>query len=680
MTKRDHQSEKPSKNPTRESGDQKIAGRRLDARPDTIDFRDCMYVPSLVEVAREYPLEVYRKVSVPILDQGKEGACTGFGLATVCHYLLRARSIDEDKTTTVSPRMLYEMAKRYDEWPGERYEGSSARGAMKGWHKHGVCSASVWPYDVEQRDMKLTAERATDGILRPLGAYFRVNHRDLVAMHAAISEVGVLFATAVVHSGWDDVSAQTGVIPWSDRVLGGHAFAIVAYDNLGFWIQNSWSASWGKAGFARISYDDWLANGSDVWVARLGVPFILSRTQVRNHAGFVAGRERGYDAQELRPHVVSIGNEGRLCELGTFGTAREDLDEIFTRDFDEITRGWPQKRLVLYAHGGLVSEQDALEWVASYRRACLDAQVYPLAFIWKTDILSTLKNLMQDWLRERRPEGFLADTKDFMLDRLDDSLERIARGLSGKKQWSEMKENALKATEKIDGGARYVAALVANLMRDQKVELHIAGHSAGSIFHARLVELLTAEGTIASGPLKGLDGHGLKIKTCTLWAPACTVDLFKETYLPAIEKEQIKRFALYTLTDKAEKDDNCVYIYNKSLLYLVSNAFEKKAREFLADDGEAILGMEKFISGDEVLAELFKTSRAEWIQSPTGAQAKPWERSDALHHGDFDNDKATVEGTLARLLGVAGLTKESNFESPVSQKRLNRTRAAIRSR
>ena len=29
-----------------------------------------------------------------------------------------------------SPRMLYEMAKRFDEWPGESYEGSSVRAAI----------------------------------------------------------------------------------------------------------------------------------------------------------------------------------------------------------------------------------------------------------------------------------------------------------------------------------------------------------------------------------------------------------------------------------------------------------------------------------------------------------------------------------------------------------------------
>ena len=49
----------------------------------------------------------------------------------------------------------------------------------------------------------------------------------------------------------------------------------MAYDDRGFWIQNSWGPGWGKNGFAHVTYDDWLANGTDVWVARLGVPIEL---------------------------------------------------------------------------------------------------------------------------------------------------------------------------------------------------------------------------------------------------------------------------------------------------------------------------------------------------------------------------------------------------------------------
>lgn len=58
----------------------------FDARRDTIDFRDLMYTPTLVEVPMRIPLEQYKKLGVPILNQGQEGACTGFGLATIVHF------------------------------------------------------------------------------------------------------------------------------------------------------------------------------------------------------------------------------------------------------------------------------------------------------------------------------------------------------------------------------------------------------------------------------------------------------------------------------------------------------------------------------------------------------------------------------------------------------------------
>jgi hypothetical protein len=57
-------------------------GHKLNALPDTLDFRDRMYVPTLIEVPIRIDLATYRKFKVPVLDQGKEGACTGFGLAT----------------------------------------------------------------------------------------------------------------------------------------------------------------------------------------------------------------------------------------------------------------------------------------------------------------------------------------------------------------------------------------------------------------------------------------------------------------------------------------------------------------------------------------------------------------------------------------------------------------------
>jgi len=652
--------------------------RVLDARPDTTDFRDRMYEPTLVEVPSRIDLAAYRAHGVPVLDQGAEGACTGFGLATVANYLLRHRRVVRD-TTDVSPWMFYAMAKRYDEWPGEAYEGSSARGAMKGWNRHGVCAGAAWLGPAGAAASVLTDARAADAAHRPLGAYFRVNHKDLVAMHAAIAEVGVLFATAVVHDGWDAPGAD-GLIPPGGTELGGHAFAIVAFDERGFWIQNSWGTDWGADGFGLLTYDDWLARGTDVWVARLGVPVSLrTATATASSRSASAGDRDSYAFRELRPHIVSIGNDGALRPEGTYGTSEADVEEILRRDFPRITQGWAKKRLLLYAHGGLVGESGAVQRIADYRAQLLQNEIYPLAFVWRTDAWTTFTNILQDAIRHRRPEGILDAAKDFLLDRVDDALEPLARTLGGKAEWDEMKENGGLATIRADGAARIVARHLAELVAaDPSVELHAVSHSAGSIIHAPLVQLLTATGAISDGPMQGSQGLGLRIATSTLWAPACTVDLFKGTYLPAIRAGAIGRFAIFTLTDDAEQDDNCAGVYHKSLLYLVSNALEERPRIPGRRDGEPILGMEKFIEADADLSGLFTgtNAAADWVRAPSTEPAGGPSASRATRHGDFDDDEATVRSTLARILAATETGATFSFQRSAEHMRDQRQRLA----
>jgi hypothetical protein len=652
---------------------------KLDAMPDPLDFRDQMFSPTLVEVRRRITLDSYRAVGVPILNQGSEGACTGFGLATVAHYLLLSLTQDADRVP-VSARMLYEMAKRYDEWPGENYSGSSARGAMKGWHKHGVCSDEIWGFNPDKPDRRFTTARAADAMNRPLGAYYRVNHKDLIAMHSAIAEVGILYATGMVHEGWNNLDAE-GVIPFPGDRLGGHAFAIVAYDDRGFWIQNSWGANWGIGGFALITYDDWLANGTDVWVARLGAPVKLRfAAAVATAMSSAAQSSNTYAFCDLRPHIVSLGNDGRFRTSGTFGTDEEDVEDILAKDYPKITKDWAKKRVLLYAHGGLVGEDGAIQRVAEYRAALLKNEVYPLSFIWKTDYWTTLKNILNDASSRRRPEGFIDSTKDFLLDRLDDALEPLARALTGKLQWDEMKENALRATTTKEGGLGVTARLLSRLVEEDGAEIHLVSHSAGAILFAPLVQLLTGTGTIGDGPMKGTKGLGLKIASCTLWAPALTVDLFKQTYMPAIRSGGIRKFTLFTLTDEAEQDDHCANVYHKSLLYLVSNAFENRVRIPLFRDGVPILGMEKFIEKDPELMKLFKLAKAEWIHSPNAEPPDSNRHATSSSHGGFDDDGPTVRSTLNRIIASAqepaGATGPMRFANSASSMRDTRAQLA----
>ncbi|HJR73050.1 MAG TPA: C1 family peptidase [Luteimonas sp.] len=644
--------------------------RLFDARPDTADFRDRMFEPTLVDVPTSVPLSRHLRLGVPVLDQGDDGACTAFGLATVAHTLLRARSSGAVRTQ-VSTRMLYDMARRYDEWRGESYSGSSCRGAMKGWHRHGVCSEKTWPYRPGQQMEPYTEVRARDALRYPLGAYLRVNHKDLVAMHAAFAEVGVLYASCGVNDAWLD-PPKSGVLAWREQAEAGyHAFAIVAYDAEGFWFQNSWGRDWGRGGFGHVSYDEWLQRGTDVWVARLAVPVHLRRAQaaaVSNSA--LARQSTGYSQPDLRPHIVSLGNDGRLRDSGRFGTTVEDVRNLIRRDMRQAMRGWKKKRVLLYAHGGLVPEQSAVQRVADYREAMLKEEIYPLCFVWKTDLWTTLGNLLRDCAKPRS-EGLLDKAKELLLDRLDDTIEPLARAVGGKALWDEMKENAILATTAVvrtadglqeAGGAALVARLLHEWQQqDPSVEIHIAAHSGGSVLTAPLLQLLTTQGQIVGGPAHGLSGLGGKVESVNLWAPAVTMDLFLMSYAPAIENKRVERTALFTLTDKAENDDHCAGVYHKSLLYLIAHAFEKQPRSWIdrrMSQGTPLAGMARFIEaktpadqayGFERMQQLIRDGRLTWIQSPT--PAPPPDCANATAHGGFDDDRATLEATIARILG-----------------------------
>jgi len=266
-------------------------------------------------------------------------------------------------------------------------------------------------------------------------------------------------------------------------------------------------------------------------------------------------------------------------------------------------------------------------------------QAYPLAFVWHSDYWSTLKNMLQDVVRRRRPEGLLDRARDFMLDRLDDGLEPLSRLFSGKSAWDEMKENALAASQDGHAAALVVREIRALAQDFPDLEVHLTSHSAGAVFQAGVVSLLTA-------PADG--SSPFPIETCTWWAPACTHELFDRHYAPALQAGFIRRAALYTLDDKTERDDHCARIYNKSLLYLVSNAFEDRLRPWWQDDGEPLLGLHKFSTRGRV-AELIAAGRIEQVVAPNGASGPAG--STAKAHGDFDDDRATVNGSFARITG-----------------------------
>jgi hypothetical protein len=641
--------------------------RKLDAAPDRVDIRDWIYRPTL----RPLPDQIIHCRSVPaILDQGEEGACTGFAMAAVINFQLGLRNLvtAREKDRMVSPRMIYEMARRYDEWPGEAYEGSSARGAMKGWVAHGVARRSLWP-DRLHGPHHLTDLRAKDAQRTPGGAYYRVMHRNIRDMHAALAEAGVLYATLMVHEGWDepgqpgDVTVKVShvvdgslvidefpVIVRKGRADGGHAVAIVGYTAEGFIVQNSWGTQWGNSGFALLPYEDWLLHATDCWVAQLGVPVALDLWLEQRAAQTAVGLQRAgrsIPLSEIRPYVIDVGNNGLLSRSGDYWTTEEDIDRML----DSVAReaaGWDARRIMLYLHGGLNDEGAAAQRVVAFRDVCLRNRIYPIHVMWETGFSETLRASVLDIFTnedERAGAAWLKRMREGLSEARDRTVELTA-AVPGGVLWREMKENARLASAP-NGGMRILAQKAARLLKGlrqaerKRWELHVVGHSAGSIFAAHAIDLL--------------GGLGMAFRSLQLMAPAIRADLFKETVVPAAKAGLCPHPTMYVLSDVGERDDR-VGPYGKSLLYLVSNAFEDRRET-------PLVGMERFVrpteggadSSDPILGAFFRQKvdghpSLVIAGANTAADVSP-NACESDSHGGFDNDTKTMNAVLYRILG-----------------------------
>ncbi len=609
--------------------------------PDSIDLRDRPYIPSI----RIIPAEVFApKVRIPVLNQRQTNACTGFALASVIYHLQLAAK-RKPAQYEVSPFMLYSMARRYDEFPGSpgADTGSSLRGAMKGWYKHGVCAAQLWR-ELDMPEPIADNKDAShdwwlDAVRRPLGAYYRVDSRSVTDMQVAVNEIGVLYASAVAHSGWDkgsDVKTKSKsdiwIIPHEKARAsdGAHAFAIVGYTREGFIVHNSWDTNWGSNGRAILTYDDWIENAMDCWVAQLGVMTdlhseIASSKSLRVDAGKVRlASDSTLRNREINPFIIDMANNGLLSNTGDFRTQDSDVEALVNQQVAIARSTWGLKDgdvldVAIYAHGGLVSEDAAAGTAAKWIPALYDAKVFPIFLMWETGLLDTLKDQTEDLLAKqvRTTGGMLDKVKSWWNTRLEKLL-----AVPGTAVWGEMKKNAdcLSSYPESGGLKLYAACKKSPYFGDNsKVRLHLIGHSAGAIVHSLIVERLSKA--------------GWRFETVNFMAPAVRADSFIDEVVPRIQDGTIQAYNQFSLLDDIEQKDNtCEPIlgYSRSLLYLVSQSFEH-------GQVTPILGMQKYFA-----------SQIQPLNLPNVTLiTAPGESSQSTTHGGFDDDPTTMNKVIS---------------------------------
>ena len=664
----------------------------LDARPDRLDLRDLIYQAPLGNLPPVYPSPNHIRTLLPayvgtglILDQKAEGACTGFGLAAVVNYLrwLEASRLSGtfSPIDRVSPRMLYHLARFYDEWEGEDYDGSSCRGALKGWHRHGVCREQLWPYKGGQF-VRPEAGWDQDALTRPLGVYYRVNKASVVDMQAAIHAVGAIYVSANVHEGWsigksgekDCGHDNLPVIGFEDKPVGGHAFALVGYNQRGFVVQNSWGERWGWKGFAILTYEDWVVHGSDVWAVTMGVPLergpacVSGKRQgpsvspaARALSGYTGtsepplADEGGWTRELAYRHTLVTGNDGRIlnriphlrdaADAARFVALEQPLDW-----FRQQGVGKPWK-LAIYAHGGLNAEDDSLERIRVLGPNFIRNGIYPLFTTWKSGWSEVLANMLEDRWRDTFGAAGIPKTGlgDAFIEASDRTLEVACRYLAVRGMWSEMKENVARSTEPGRGLSelsRRIRELAdAATGAGSPLEVHLIGHSAGAFVGGRLL-LELGRKRLVSG-------------SCTLFAPACDLEFTLAHYGKAISNQWLQpgQLAIHGLSDQLELDDS-VGPYRKSLLYLISRALERLHKT-------PILGLQTASLGPDARRwnadRAMQRSLGAWrdFQRQHGIEPRIWDQprintgrnSLTSSHGCFDNSQYHLQDALERILG-----------------------------
>lgn len=171
-----------------------------------------------------------------ILDQGREGACVGFGwtaeaLSTPVAVDLKRLKADAPDDPTAFAHAIYQRAKVIDDYPGEDYEGTSVLAGAKALQELGLIKEYRWCFTIEDViDALLTKGPVV------LGIY------------------------------WYDSMYGTndGILDVSGEIVGGHCITAVGFklakDSVTgedtIILQNSWGYSWGTWGLAEIRVRD----------------------------------------------------------------------------------------------------------------------------------------------------------------------------------------------------------------------------------------------------------------------------------------------------------------------------------------------------------------------------------------------------------------------------------------
>lgn len=197
-----------------------VSERTLDRIPQ-FDVKSRAYaIRSLLESA--VPKDrLWRVATNTWLDQGKEGACVGFGWTNELGATPIRYKIDQ-----ALAQRIYQRARQLDDWEGEDYDGTSVLAGAKAATEYGFLKEYRWAFGL---------------------------HDVLIAL----SYKGPVVLGVNWYEGMFDTDAN-GFIRVAGDLSGGHCILAYAIDTneKTVTLRNSWGREWGTEGSCKLTWAD----------------------------------------------------------------------------------------------------------------------------------------------------------------------------------------------------------------------------------------------------------------------------------------------------------------------------------------------------------------------------------------------------------------------------------------
>ena len=191
---------------------------RLTAIPETLDMREEL---------------------LPVRNQGSDGACVAFTAACIKEIQER-RDIGFDKY--MSPQFIYNHRQNITT------EGMYPRDLMRILTNIGSIPEEMMPY---QKYTKVTDEMLQYASNHKIKGYASISSIDGLKS-SLVSNGPALLGIPIYNYGahmWKRVN--------NESLKGGHAVAVVGWNNEGFIIRNSWGSSWNGDGYTIFPFSHW---------------------------------------------------------------------------------------------------------------------------------------------------------------------------------------------------------------------------------------------------------------------------------------------------------------------------------------------------------------------------------------------------------------------------------------